>query len=182
MPYQGADSDGLADMLVRFGVELRRCRHQRGLTQDRLARLSGVSQPTISRLEHGKAPYASLHLILRLSDAMEPAMPLAFCPHEHRCAWQRLDTSGAPVRRIAAGEAWWSRSRAPTTADMERPTDPRAPDATLTADAWPEAPDRDADAGIRPGEVAHQGPDPRAEDLIMSLLGWGTAGGADEPP
>jgi transcriptional regulator with XRE-family HTH domain len=117
MPYQGPDSAGLNDMLKRFGAELRRCRHRCGLTQDRLAGLSGVSQSTISRLERGRAPYASLHLIIRLSDVMEPRMPLGFCPHDHRCGWDRLDVDGRPTRRTAQDDSWWQRSRASTIAE-----------------------------------------------------------------
>jgi transcriptional regulator with XRE-family HTH domain len=138
MPYQLADSDDFHDMLVRFGMGLRRCRHHRGLSQDALARRSGVSQATISRLEHGKAPYASLHLILRISDALEPAMPLAFCPHDHGCIWQRRDASDTPIGRIDPVDAWWHRSTAPARAEAGLPGDPLDDDAVLVSGTWPD--------------------------------------------
>jgi transcriptional regulator with XRE-family HTH domain len=97
-------------MLRQFGAELRRCRRSCGLSQDRLAELSGVSQSSISRLERGRAPYAGLHLIVRLSASMGIRMPLAFCPHEHACAWERLDGLGNPIRRPRApDDVWWRR-------------------------------------------------------------------------
>ena len=120
VPYQDPDSAGLAEMLAQFGAELRRCRHRSGLSQDRLASLSGVSQSSISRLERGRAPYAGLHLILRLSDAMAPRMPLAFCPHEHACLWERLDANGDPLRRQAADDAPWQRLQAADDASWQR--------------------------------------------------------------
>lgn len=110
MPYRDPDQTGLRDLLRQFGVELRRCRLRCGLSQVKLADLSGVSQSSISRLERGRAPYAGLHLILRLGAAMEGQLPLAFCPHRHSCGWEQLDLLGNPLRQASSDDdGWWQR-------------------------------------------------------------------------
>jgi transcriptional regulator with XRE-family HTH domain len=106
VPYRDAETPGFGAMLRRFGAELRRCRSVSGLSQGRLADLSGVSQSSISRLERGKAPYASLQLIVRLGEAMNGRMPIAHCPHKHGCVWERLDESGNPAERRDATYDW----------------------------------------------------------------------------
>jgi len=53
-----------------FGVTLKRIRIARGLTQERLAELTGISTNFVSELERGlKAP--GLVVIVRLSKALE---------------------------------------------------------------------------------------------------------------
>jgi hypothetical protein len=49
---------------------------------------------------------------------MDPYLPLAFCPHDHRCGWERLDASGAPIRRPLPGDGWWRRSSIHADADV----------------------------------------------------------------
>ena len=117
MPYRDPDTDGLGELLRQFGAELRRCRRQSGASQDRLAELSGVSQSSISRLERGKAPYAGLHLIVRLSAAMKDGFPLAYCPHKHGCIWERLDARGNAVDRREGD--WRSSPRATLAWDAD---------------------------------------------------------------
>jgi DNA-binding XRE family transcriptional regulator len=58
---QSADGPGAADdlspfdrRLIRFGLNLKRARQIAGMTQQRLAELSGVSQSVISRAERGR--------------------------------------------------------------------------------------------------------------------------------
>jgi transcriptional regulator with XRE-family HTH domain len=108
MPYQGADSAELDEMLRRFGAELRRCRVHAGHSQASLAERSGVSQSTISRLERGQAPRAAVRILVQLSDAIGRRLPIAFCPHDHHCAWERLDANGVPIRKpVQLEQEWW---------------------------------------------------------------------------
>jgi transcriptional regulator with XRE-family HTH domain len=108
MPYQRPEGDRDWALLRRFGVEFRRCRVYAGLSQVELARRSGVSQSTISRIERGKASSASLIKLVRISDAMRAGFPFAYCPHPHFCPWNRLDEDGQasldPRRPIASEE------------------------------------------------------------------------------
>lgn len=73
-----------------------------------LARRSGVSQSTISRIERGKAPSAAMLKLVKISSAMGRGFPFAFCPHPHFCSWNRLDEDGTqsrdPYRTVASEE------------------------------------------------------------------------------
>jgi len=118
MPYRRPETPGLADLLRRFGMELRRCRQQAGWSQTQLSERSGVSQSTISRLERGKAPAAAMVKLVYLSDALEYYFPLGYCPHGHDCAWKRLDHDGLPViTQSAVGSASYLRSMFPVLLD-----------------------------------------------------------------
>src|SRR5688572_2263392 len=75
------------DPLVRFGRNLRRARQIAGISQQRLADLSGVSQSVISRLERAKAPMVGLERLLMLERVLGSAWPLGECPHDHSCIW-----------------------------------------------------------------------------------------------
>jgi transcriptional regulator with XRE-family HTH domain len=94
MPYDRPKGERDWGLLRRFGVEFRRCRLYAGISQVELARRSGVSQSTISRIERGKAASASLIKLVRISEAMRSGFPFGFCPHPHFCAWNRLDEDG----------------------------------------------------------------------------------------
>ncbi len=98
MPYQRPDGKRDQGLLRRFGTELRRCRIYSGLSQVELAKQSGVSQSTISRIERGKASSASLLKLVRMSDVLGHGFPLAYCPHPHFCPWNRLDVDGRTSR------------------------------------------------------------------------------------
>jgi len=108
MPYQQAEGEQDHALLRRFGIEFRRCRLYAGLSQVELARQSGVSQSTISRIERGKAASASLIKLARISEAMLAGFPFAYCPHPHFCPWNRLNDDGTtsrdPRRPIASDE------------------------------------------------------------------------------
>lgn len=109
MPYQQPEGKRDLALLRRFGVEFRRCRLYANLSQVELARLSGVSQSTISRIERGKASSASLIKFVRISDAMLTGFPLGYCPHPHYCPWNRLNQDGTPAndpRRPIASDEW----------------------------------------------------------------------------
>ena len=80
--------------VVRFGRNLRRARQIAGLSQQRLADLSGVSQSVISRLERAKAPMVGLERLLMLQRVLGSAWPFGECPHDHTCVWQALGPDG----------------------------------------------------------------------------------------
>ena len=101
MVYLEAENELLGDLLRRFGAELRRCRHHAGLSQMTLAALSGVPQSTISRMERGMAARVPLLKIVLLSEALGLRLPMAYCPHDHQCAWRRLDSNGRPAKPSA---------------------------------------------------------------------------------
>ncbi|MFV2062109.1 MAG: helix-turn-helix domain-containing protein [Chloroflexota bacterium] len=112
MPYLEADTSGMRELMERFGAELRRCRYQVGLSQSSLAQRSGVPQSTISRLERGRTARVPVVKLVMLSEAMGRFFPFAFCPHDHGCAWQRLDSSGRPIELPGPIEnEWWYRGR-----------------------------------------------------------------------
>jgi transcriptional regulator with XRE-family HTH domain len=97
VPYQPSQIDGLSEMLRRFGTELRRCRQHRGFSQLELSYRSGVPQSTISRIERGLVPRAAMSKIVMMSHGLGRSFPLGYCPHDHRCAWGRLDANGRPT-------------------------------------------------------------------------------------
>jgi transcriptional regulator with XRE-family HTH domain len=74
--------------LVRFGRYVRRARHIAGMSQQRLADISGVSQPTVSRLERGLTPSMGVDKLAALAEVFGRSLPLGFCPHDHDCPWQ----------------------------------------------------------------------------------------------
>jgi transcriptional regulator with XRE-family HTH domain len=96
MPYVFVDSPHDRALLDRFGAELRRCRWQAGMNQGQVGELAGISQSTVSRLEHGQAPGVSALTLVRMSEAMRGRFPLGFCPHPHHCAFQRIRVEERP--------------------------------------------------------------------------------------
>ena len=56
--------------LRTFGSVLRRLRHEKNLTQDKLSEVVGVASPYISMLESGHN-YPNLNMIFKLADALE---------------------------------------------------------------------------------------------------------------
>lgn len=68
-----------------------------------------VSQSTISRLERGLAPHVAVYKLVMLSATLGARLPLAFCPHQHGCVWERLDARGVPSERMLAVpiETWF---------------------------------------------------------------------------
>jgi DNA-binding XRE family transcriptional regulator len=97
VPYLESFTEAERDLLVAFGMELRRCRRLAGLSQERLAVRSGVSQSTISRLERARAAHVPTLKLLRLADAMRPWLPIATCPHPHACAWHPPADGGSGI-------------------------------------------------------------------------------------
>jgi len=75
-------------LLLAFGQYVKRSRYLAQMSQVELARLSGVDQGAISRLERALAPAMKVERIVRLSKAMGRVFPLGYCPHEHWCQWQ----------------------------------------------------------------------------------------------
>lgn len=64
------------DIFEPFGAFIRRHRKQRGLTQDQLAVLVGVSQPTISEWEQGKAIPDGPEKLEALAEALKAELDL----------------------------------------------------------------------------------------------------------
>lgn len=58
------------DLRERFATNLRRVRHEKGLSQDALAYEAEISRGYLSQLEKG-AFYASLKIIGRLAEVLE---------------------------------------------------------------------------------------------------------------
>jgi len=56
--------------LDAFGPVLRRLRHEKNLTQDKLSEMVGVASPYISMLESGHN-YPNLAMLFKLADALE---------------------------------------------------------------------------------------------------------------
>ena len=56
--------------LDAFGPILRRLRHEKNLTQDKLSEMVGVASPYISMLESGHN-YPNLAMLFKLADALE---------------------------------------------------------------------------------------------------------------
>ena len=60
---------------------LREYREKRGMTQEELSRMSGISRATISALENGKALCVKTDTLTKLADAVEEKVStLFFCP------------------------------------------------------------------------------------------------------
>ncbi len=73
--------------MVIVGARFRNGRRQAGLSQRRLAELSGISQSGISRLERGLATGMIAERVIRIATAIGPHFPFGFCPHQHSCAY-----------------------------------------------------------------------------------------------
>ena len=58
------------DVARIFGSNLKRCRHEKGLSQERLAELSGLHRTYISDIE-GFRRNVSLRTVQRIADALE---------------------------------------------------------------------------------------------------------------
>jgi transcriptional regulator with XRE-family HTH domain len=101
--YRLSENPHVRGILVRFGEDLRRCRHHVGMSQQTLEDRSGVDQTLISRLERGIATWSGIVHVVRIHDALGRAFPLGICPHEHACAWQR---PGTRVPTWPVGEPW----------------------------------------------------------------------------
>jgi transcriptional regulator with XRE-family HTH domain len=75
-------------LLIAFGQYVKRSRYMASVTQRELARLTGVDQGAISRLERALAPAAKVENLVKLADVLGRDFPLGYCPHEHWCEWQ----------------------------------------------------------------------------------------------
>ena len=78
--------------MVDFGRQVRHARKMAGLTQHRLAAISGVSQSTICRLERGLVPSMPAWKLVKIGFALQGRLPLGFCPHDHACQWPHYST------------------------------------------------------------------------------------------
>jgi transcriptional regulator with XRE-family HTH domain len=73
------------DLREAFALNLRRLRHEKGLSQETLAYEAGVNRTYMSRLERG-ASYVGLEIIGKLADVLdvEPAEFLRLQPKKRR--------------------------------------------------------------------------------------------------
>lgn len=51
-----------------------------------------MSQSTISRLERGLVPGLATWKLVKIGFVLGVRLPLAFCPHDHDCAWPKYAT------------------------------------------------------------------------------------------
>jgi transcriptional regulator with XRE-family HTH domain len=79
----------VASNLIRVGGELRTARLTAGLTQSQVARVAHISTTELSRIEHGKAPWATLSAL----NAFAAAVGLDL--------WAKTYPGGEPLRDIA---------------------------------------------------------------------------------
>lgn len=71
---QGPDAFDWKEWMRAFGRQERRVREFLGLSQDQLARLAGVSQGAVSRLEGGRGLATPLLVVLKINIAMRRAL------------------------------------------------------------------------------------------------------------
>jgi hypothetical protein len=115
------------DRLAAFGRFVKRARQCAGISQQRLADLSGVSQSVISRCERGQAPRLALERVLAIQAVLGGCLPMGVCPHDHNCIWQPradgddrfLRRPGIATERVQAVEALFARQAEQPPAGME---------------------------------------------------------------
>jgi DNA-binding XRE family transcriptional regulator len=104
MPFSVPGPDPrIPEALRQLGEAVRQARRDHGLSQVALARLGGVSQSSISRLERGLAPQAPMHRIVTLGLVLGRVLPLGRCPHDHECRW---NPHQPPDARWEASTRW----------------------------------------------------------------------------
>jgi transcriptional regulator with XRE-family HTH domain len=94
--------------MVEFGHMVRHARRNAGISQHRLAALSGISQSSICRLERGLVPSMHAWKLVKIAFALAPHLPLGFCPHDHECALPHYATDR--LRQIGRATNWTSTS------------------------------------------------------------------------
>ena len=62
--------------------ELRKQRIEAGLTQEQLAKKSGVSRVTIANIERGSQTFIKSSTIIKLADALKVSPQVLLCPLE----------------------------------------------------------------------------------------------------
>ena len=65
----------------QLGHAIRQMRRQRGLTQQQLAKLAGIRQPTVSDIENGKRSFTDV--VFRLLNALEVEMSFESLSKKH---------------------------------------------------------------------------------------------------
>lgn len=76
--------------LILVGRYFRRSRLFAGMSQQRLADRTGVSQSMVSRTECGLAPGMGFERFVDMTMGLGRLFPLGTCPHEHDCPWQPI--------------------------------------------------------------------------------------------
>lgn len=78
--------------------DLIKLREQRGLSQAQLARILGVSQPAIAKLESGRERNVGLRTLVRCATALGASVNVSIVPNEARLRSSRHTRSHAPHR------------------------------------------------------------------------------------
>ncbi len=107
MPFMPCSADPVVrERLAEMCRDIRRARLRAGLSQERLEWMSGVDQTAISRLERGLAARFPLERLARISVALRGELPVATCPHDHRCRWRpETGDPGDPFGQLALRDA-----------------------------------------------------------------------------
>jgi transcriptional regulator with XRE-family HTH domain len=96
--------------LTHLAIEhnVRRLRHEQGLTLLELARISGIKPSAISAIEHGQDADVRLHTLIRLAQALDVTL-------DELVTWDEQD--GPRPRTTYKGSAALSQARADETDD-----------------------------------------------------------------
>jgi transcriptional regulator with XRE-family HTH domain len=108
--------------LRQFGRYFSLARRRAGMSQQRLADRSGVSQSMVSRFERGLAPAMGVRYLVALSNVLGQLFPLGVCPHDHDCGWQPVKP---PQAQVSFVERWLERLQTetpptPTATEMDQ--------------------------------------------------------------
>lgn len=115
-----------ADVIQRFGQELRDARRAAGLTQSRLGVRTGISQPMISRIERGTfAP--GLQAMVRLAHGVGQRLSVRIYPADGVGLRDSGQLKLAELIRAAAHRSW----RVSLEVPVAPPPDRRAADMVL---------------------------------------------------
>lgn len=101
------------------GVNLRRLRDDRGLTQEQLAAKSGVSRVTIARIESGLVPSPGLDVMTSLASALACPLQTLFAGPQETPALEPhiqdyLRSPWVMIARPTDAELEWLRGTGPT--------------------------------------------------------------------
>jgi transcriptional regulator with XRE-family HTH domain len=127
-PVTGRKSLEPDPLLLAFGQYVKRARYLGRLSQVQLAKLAGVDQGALSRLERALAPAMKVERLVKLSGVLGRFLPLGYCPHEHWCEWQRApERAPDPPRRLSREEFLVANGLVPRSTEAPEPTDPTEP-------------------------------------------------------
>src|SRR5262249_3441678 len=109
MPRTEATSNGIdwGRCMRRLGEQVLRAREFLGLSQDQLARLAGVSQGAVSRLENGRGLATPLLVVTKISAALRVALsqvdPELLSPAARRIVQEGFSLLDTPTALSSTG-------------------------------------------------------------------------------